>query len=369
MKTAISQQIFQMIDERYPNLPEAKNYHGKWSYDFGVILMGYRRAFEATGDEKYFHFIQQTMDYFVQEDGTIAGYDFSARNLDHVNNGKLLFLLYAKTQQEKYKIALDRLYLQLQKMPRTKSGGFWHKKIYPNQMWLDGIYMAEPFYAEYAVTFCKGEGIEDVLHQFELIYEKTLDEQTGLLYHAWDEACVQPWANKKTGQAPHFWGRSMGWYMLALTDTMRLLDKNSAGFARLAKLFIKCFAAIQKVQDKTTHVWYQVLDEGTRHGNYLEASCSSMFVAGAAAAVSLGVLSDEEKNWVQESYQGLLDEFVLTTSEGWINLIHNCEVAGLGGAEHRDGSFVYYVSEPIITNDFKGLGAFLQASLAVENLK
>ena len=368
MKTALSQQIFQMMAERYPNLPESKNYHGKWSYDLGVILMGYRRAYETTGEQKYFDYIKETMDYFVQEDGTIKGYQFASQNLDHVNNGKLLFVLYKETGAEKYKTAMDKIFEQLQHQPRTASGGFWHKQIYPNQMWLDGIYMGSPFYAEYVLTFKNGEGLDDVMHQFELIYQNTLDAKTGLLYHAYDEARVQPWADKTTGHAPHFWGRAMGWYMLALTDTMSLLKKDSAEFNTLADIFNKCLAALRKVQDDNAHVWYQVLDLGARHGNYLEASCSSMFVAASAAAVKLGVLPASQTAWVKMSYQGLLDEFVLTTKEGWVNLLHNCEVAGLGGDDMRDGSFVYYVSEPIITNDFKGLGAFLQASLAVENL-
>ncbi len=352
--------------ERYPSLPEVKRYHGKWSYDFGVVLKGIQAAYQQTKEEKYFNYIQETMDFFIQEDGSIKNYSYESMNIDYVNNGKLLFLLYQETGAEKYKKALDTLFDQLQHMPRTSEGGFWHKKIYPYQMWLDGLYMGAPFYAEYLLTFKNGEGMEDVIKQFELCYRHTLDETSGLLYHAWDEKKEQFWADSKTGVSPNFWGRSMGWFMMALADTMTLLEGEQQ--AKLQTMFIDCLTALQKVQDKQTHTWYQVLDQGARHGNYLEASASSMIVYAAAKALKAGLLEENWRDFVKKSYQGLVDEFVFYTEEGWINLIRNCEVAGLGGEDKRDGSFVYYISEPIITNDFKGYGAFLQATVVMEPL-
>lgn len=366
---SLKEQVLQMMLERYPFLPTTKKYQGKWSYDFGVILMGIKEAYQETEDPQLFAYIKETLDYFIQEDGSIRNYTYESMNIDFVNNGKLLFLLYQKTGQEKYKLALDTLFEQLQHMPRTSEGGFWHKKIYPYQMWLDGLYMGAPFYAEYLLTFCDGAGLEDVLLQFELCYQHTLEQKTGLLYHAWDERKSQPWADPKTGQAPNFWGRAMGWYVLALSDTLSLLPKSSSEQQRLAVLLEKSLTALFKVQDPVKKVWYQVLDQGQRHGNYLEASASCMIVAAAAKALHTGALNATWKERIQESYAGLIAEFVLFTKEGWINLIRNCEVAGLGGDEERDGSFVYYVSEPIIANDFKGLGAFIQAVVAYEKLK
>lgn len=366
--TQVALKALDTILNRYPLLPELSSYQKKWSYDYGVVLKGIQLAYKITGEEKYFNYIKDTLDLFVEENGNIIGYDLKKQNLDFINNGKLLFMLYEKTGEEKYKLALDLLFSQLKTQPRTPEGGFWHKAIYPEQMWLDGIYMGDPFYVEYLLTFNKGEGLKDVIKQFQLCYDNTVDEKTGLLYHAFDAKKVQEWADPKTGHAPNFWGRAMGWYMMALVDTMELLENTSEEFKTLSTIFKKLYLALKNVQDKKSHVWYQVLDQGQRHGNYLEASCSSMFVYAFSKALTLNVIPETEKNFILESYTGLLNEFVLYTKEGWVNLIHNCQVAGLGGADKRDGSFVYYVSEPIITNDFKGYGAFLQAALTVENL-
>lgn len=364
----LSEVALDTVLERYPLLPEVKRYHGKWSYDFGVVLKGIEAAYLQTKDQKYFDYIQKTMDFFIQENGSIKNYSYESMNIDHVNNGKLLFLLYRETGSEKYKKAMDTLFDQLQNMPRTTEGGFWHKKIYPYQMWLDGLYMGSPFYAEYLLTFKDGNGLEDVIKQFELCYKHTLDKKTGLLYHAWDEKKEQFWADPETGLSQNFWGRSMGWFMMALADTMELLEGREEQ-NKLKRIFNDCLTALGKVQDPQTKTWYQVLDQGDRDGNYREASASSMIVYAAAKALRLNLIDQSWEKFVSESYQGLVQEFVFYTSEGWVNLIRNCEVAGLGGEDRRDGSFVYYISEPVITNDFKGYGAFLQATLVMEPLQ
>ena len=363
----LSQRALDTIFERYDLLPKEKRYHGKWSYDIGVVLMGVKIAYEQTKDPKYFDYIKNTMDFYITEDGSIKGYEKDKMNIDYVNNGKLLFLLYKETGEEKYKLAMDTLYDQLQKMPRTSDGGFWHKKIYPNQMWLDGLYMGSPFLAEYLVTFKEGKGLEDVFKQFDLCYHHTLDEKSGLLYHAWDEKREQFWADSETGHSPNFWGRAMGWYMMALVDTMTIV-KEVRDISPLQEIFTKCLTALEKVQDSTTNVWYQVLDKGNHRGNYLEASASSMIVCATAKALNKGFIKKEWSDFLDKSYRGLTEEFVFITDEGWVNLIRNCQVAGLGGDDKRDGTFVYYISEPIITNDFKGYGAFLQAALTMEPL-
>lgn len=363
----LSQVALTTLFERYPILPQTKTYHGKWSYDIGVVLQGVKMAYLQTNEAVYYDYIQETMDYYIQEDGSIKGYNYESMNIDYVNNGKLLFLLYKETKKEKYKKALDLLFKQLENMPRTSEGGFWHKKIYPNQIWLDGLYMGTPFLAEYLLTFKKGERMAEVIHHFELCYNRTVDSKTGLLYHAWDEKKEQFWANPQTGLSPNFWGRSMGWYMMALVDTIELLQ-GSTDTKTLEEIFVRCLKALKKVRDENTHVWYQVLDQGERHGNYLEASASSMIAYATAKALRLKVLSDEWRSFSQETYQGVINEFIFLTNEGWLNLTRNCEVAGLGGEDARDGSFVYYISEPIITNDFKGYGAFLQAALENEPL-
>ena len=365
--TKLSEVALNTLFERYQLLPNERVYHGKWSYDIGVVLQGVKEAYLQTNEKKYLNYLKETLDFYIQEDGTIKNYDFDAMNIDHINNGKLLFLLYQETGEEKYRQALDLLYLQLEKMPRTSEGGFWHKKIYPHQMWLDGLYMGAPFLAEYLLTFADGQGLTEVIKQFRICYQHTVDAQSGLLYHAWDEKKVQFWADPQTGCSANFWGRSMGWFMMALIDTIALIE-SPALTEELQTMFHRCLQALAKVRDKEKKVWYQVLDKGQQHGNYLEASASSMICYAAAKARNIGVLDESWDLFIQETYQGIIDEFVFITANGWLNLTRNCQVAGLGGADKRDGSFVYYISEPIITNDFKGYGAFLQASLLLEPL-
>lgn len=364
----LSTKIMTTLLERYPILAESHNYNGKWSYDYGVVLRGVLAALKDDERPEYIAYVADNMDYFIEEDGTIARYNYDAMNIDHINNGKILFFLYEQTNEEKYKIALDRLFDQLAHMPRTSEGGFWHKQIYPYQMWLDGLYMGAPFYAEYLVRFKDGEGLDDVVKQFELCYRHTLDEKTGLLYHAWDEKREQEWADPETGLSQNFWGRSIGWYMMALVDVIELLAESYEKRHILIDQYRKLLQALKAVQDPKAKVWYQVLDKGQERGNYLESSASSMIVYAAAKGYDMGLLDDSWLAFIQDSFQGLQDEFIFYTKEDWVNLTRSCEVAGLGGADKRDGSYVYYISEPIITNDFKGYGACLQAAVYAEKV-
>ncbi|MGI8384294.1 glycoside hydrolase family 88/105 protein [Robertmurraya sp. P23] len=357
------------IMERCPRLYENRGYNGKWSYDYGVILKGFERVWNVTGEEKYFTYIKENMDYFVQDDGSIKGYRLDEYNIDHINNGKMLFVLYKETGEEKYKKAAELLHKQLRSHPRTSEGAFWHKQIYPYQIWLDGLYMGSPFYAEFLTTFANGEGLEDVIQQFQISYRHLLDKETNLLYHAWDEKKVQPWADQHTGLSENFWGRSMGWYLLAIVDTLEIIPKETKGRDFLVEILNRTLQALVNYQDPASGVWYQVTDKAGEKGNYLEASCSSMFVCAIARGIRLGVLDRQEwQEQLVKSHQGLLDEFVLLTKEGWINLNKNCQVAGLGGEDRRDGTYTYYISEPVICNDQKGLGAFLQALAEFEEV-
>ncbi|MEK4509875.1 glycoside hydrolase family 88/105 protein [Paenibacillus sp. FSL K6-2524] len=357
------------IMERCPKLYEDKDQQGKWAYDNGVVLKGFEYLWKQTGERKYFQFIQDNMDYFIQEDGSIRGYQLDEYNIDHINNGKLLFCLYKETKQEKYKKAADLLREQLKSHPRTSEGAFWHKKIYPYQIWLDGLYMGAPFYLEYLLTFEEGQGIDDVTKQFILCDKHTRDSETGLLYHAWDEQHLQPWCDSETGLSSNFWGRSLGWYVMALVDVLELLPTEHADYDELVRILNETLSALKKYQDRETGVWYQVVNLGGRKGNYLEASASSMIVYTMAKGIRLGVLNDTWYESLDSAYLGLIIEFVLETKEGWVNLNKNCQVAGLGGADGRDGTYAYYISEPIVTNDQKGIGAFLQACAEYEQLR
>jgi unsaturated rhamnogalacturonyl hydrolase len=363
MKTANS------IMERTPKLYEDKGKHGKWSYDYGVVLKGFELLFKQTGDRKYLQFIQDNMDYFIQEDGSIRGYTLGEYNIDHINNGKLLFTLYQETKQEKYKLAATSLREQLRTHPRTSEGVFWHKEIYPHQIWLDGLYMGSPFYLEYLLTFEEAQGLDDVTKQFILCEKHTKDSETGLLYHAWDEKHVQLWCNPETGQSPNFWGRSLGWYLMALVDVLEILPSAHVDYGELVRILNDTLSSLKKYQDDESGVWYQVVNLGERKGNYLEASASSMITYAMAKGIRLDVLDKSWNDPLDQAYKGLITEFVLETKEGWVNLNKNCEVAGLGVGEKRDGTFEYYISEPIIMNDQKGIGAFLQACGEYEQLR
>lgn len=355
-----SQKMADSIIERYPKLYVSKQYNEKWSYDYGVVLKGFEKVWKQTGDQKYFDFIKSNMDFFIDKAGSIRNYSKEKFNIDFINNGKILLFLYKETKDERYKKAADMLRDQLQNHPRTSEGAFWHKQIYPYQIWLDGLYMGSPFYLEYIQSFENGD-ISDVIKQFELCDKHTRSESTKLRHHAWDEKKVQPWCNPETGLSEHYWSRSLGWYLMALIDVIEMLPEDSEGREKLVWIFTDTLEGVVNFQDESG-TWYQIIDQGERKPNYLESSGSSMFLYALAKGKRLGLLTEDK--WdasTNRAFDGIIEEFVLITKEGWVNLNMCCEVAGLGGDEERDGSFAYYMSEPIIMNDFKAVGAFIQA--------
>jgi unsaturated rhamnogalacturonyl hydrolase len=337
----------------------------RWSYDQGVILKGVEGAWKLTGNGAYFNYIQHSMDFYVREDGSIYDYKHDEFNIDHINNGKLLLLLYRVTGKEKYKKAIDLLRSQLKTHPRTYEGGFWHKKIYPNQMWLDGLYMGQPFFAEYAATFHDDKAFDDITRQFVLMEQHARDNKTGLLFHAWDASKEQLWANKTTGQSPHVWARAMGWYGMAMVDVLDYFPKNHPGRDSIIKILNRYAIAVLANQDKTTSVWYDILDMPRKPKNYIEASASSMFVYTLLKGIRKGYLPATYAVAAKKGYTGLLSNFI-KVDNGQTNLHGTVSVSGLGGKPYRDGSFDYYMSEPVVVNDAKGMGAFIQASVEME---
>ncbi|PWS27702.1 glucuronyl hydrolase [Pedobacter yonginense] len=339
----------------------------KWSYDMGVVLEGAAAVWRNTGNGKYFKYIQNSMDAYIDKDGNIRTYKAEDFNIDNVKNGRALLLLYKVTGQQKYLTAATKLYDQLQQQPRTKEGGFWHKKIYPNQMWLDGLYMGEPFYAEYAALMNKEAAFDDVAKQFILMEKYARNEKTGLLYHGYDESKTEQWANKTTGKSPNIWARAMGWYMMALVDVLDNFPKNHPKRAELIAILNRTAKATVQYQDAKSGVWFDIVDLPTRKGNYLEASASSMFVYGLAKGVRMGYLPQSYRAAAYKGYAGLKKEFITTAGAERINLNGTVSVSGLGGKpKYRDGSFEYYISEKVITNDPKGVGAFICAAAEME---
>jgi unsaturated rhamnogalacturonyl hydrolase len=338
----------------------------KWTYEQGVLLTGMEAVWLNTGDGRYFDYIKRVVDRYVAEDGTIKTYKAADYNIDNVQPGRVLLLLYKVTGQEKYRKAAASLREQLKTHPRTSEGGFWHKKVYPSQMWLDGLYMGEPFYAEYARTFGEAEALDDVAKQFILMETHSRDAKTGLLYHGWDESKQQQWADKTTGRSPNFWGRAMGWYSMALVDSLEHFPAGHPRRAELLAILGRLAASVEKFQEPQTGLWYQVLDAGGMKGNYLEASASAMFVYSLAKAVRLGYLPESYLKVAQKGWAGIQRQFVEEAAGGGVNFKGTVSVAGLGGNPYRDGSYAYYLSEPVVTNDAKGVGAFLMAAAEME---
>ncbi|MFM6975441.1 MAG: glycoside hydrolase family 88 protein [Sphingobacteriaceae bacterium] len=338
----------------------------RWSYDQGVILEGIDGLWRRTGNPEYFRYMQKSMNFFVGQDGTIRTYKQTDFNIDNVKNGRTLLSLYKVTGQPQYFKAATTLWEQLQKQPRTNEGGFWHKKIYPYQMWLDGLYMGQPFYAEYAALVKNEQAFDDIANQFIWMEKHARDPKTGLLYHGWDESKAEQWANKITGQSPHFWGRAMGWYGMALVDVLDNFPKNHPKRKELLAILNRFAAAVKKVQDPKSGLWYDILDLPQGKGNYHEASASSMFVYTLAKAVRMAYLPSSYFAVANKGYEGIKTEFIESAGPGQVNLKGTVSVSGLGGKPYRDGSYTYYLSEKVITNDPKGVGAFLLAANEME---
>ena len=334
----------------------------KWSYDLGVVYEGFEGIWKRTGDATYFKTMQKSMDSYLSKEGTINNYKQNDFNIDNVKNGRTLLMLYKVTGQQKYFKAATLLWDQLQQQPRTKEGGFWHKKIYPNQMWLDGLYMGEPFYAEYAALIKNDKVFDDIANQFIWMEKNSIDTKTGLMYHGWDESKTEQWANKVTGRSPHFWGRAMGWYGMALVDVLDNFPTNHPKRKELLSILSRFAVAVQKVQDAKSGLWYDILDMPKGKGNYHEASASSMFVYTYAKAVRMGYLPKTYFAIADKGFKGISSSFVERVDADKINLKGTVSVSGLGGKPYRDGSYEYYMSEKVVVNDPKGVGAFLLAA-------
>jgi unsaturated rhamnogalacturonyl hydrolase len=336
--------------------------YDRWDYTAGLVLLALDRVGAATHDPTYAAYVKKSVDSLVRADGTIATYAASEYNLDQINEGRILFPLADRTHDPRYSRAAETLRAQLRTHPRTSEGGFWHKQIYPQQMWLDGLYMAEPFYAEYAKRHADTAAMNDVARQFVLVARHLRDPKTGLFYHAWDSARQQPWANPETGLSKNFWGRAVGWYMMAIVDVLDYLPEAHTDRPELIRVLKDLAGAVERVRDPATGVWWQVLDQPNRDKNYLEASGSAMFVYAFAKGARLGYLDSSYRRIADRAFDGMLKQFVTTDADGLVSINKICKVAGLGGNPPRDGSYEYYVSEPVVSNDYKGVGAFILAA-------
>ena len=375
--TAKAPMSLEVVRSEMRRNPEASFIDGqegklKWNYTTGLELKAMLDVYchSERSEESLLDYVDSWYDAIIDSTGRICKYRKENWSLDHICPGRTLFQLYDLTGKEKYRAAMDPLYSQLRGQPRTPEGGFWHKFVYPNQMWLDGLYMAEPFYAEYTNRFVtdsleRDANYRDIVLQFTLAYDKCLDPSTGLLRHAWDSSHKMFWCDPDTGRSAHAWGRAMGWYSMALVDVAELLPEGSEYKDSLIGLLGICCASLPLYADLSSGMWYQVLDRPYGEGNYLEASCSAMFVYAWLKAARLGYVSGLEG--ARMAYESLLSTFV-TVEDGLVNLNRCCEVAGLGGKGARSGDYEYYINERVRSNDPKGIGPLIWAALEYEQL-
>jgi unsaturated rhamnogalacturonyl hydrolase len=337
-----------------------------WTYEQGVQLKAVEHVWHATGNPKYFDFIKRGMDFWFDAAGNLARYNPEEYNLDNITPGRALLTLYRETGEEKYKKAIERIRSQLKTHPRTKEGGFWHKKIYPYQMWLDGLYMAQPFYAEYSLVW-KEDNWNDIANQFSWMEQHARNAKTGLLHHGWDESKQQRWADKETGASPHAWGRAMGWYAMALVDVLDYFPKDHPRRKSLIAILKREAEAITRYQDKDG-LWWDIPDLADKGKNYHESSCAAMFVYALAKGVRLGYLPEKFLETARKGWAGIRKEFIKALPGGNLDWEGTVSVSGLGGKNYRDGSFDYYMSEKVRTNDAKGIGPAVMAAVEMEKL-
>jgi len=342
--------------------------HRRWDYTQGVVLGAIERVGLARRDAAMIRYVDANMARWVTHMGDITGYQLDEYNLDEVSQGRLLFGTLQRTRDERYRYAAVMLREQLRTQPRTAEGGFWHKKIYPQQMWLDGLYMGQPFFAQFAKTFNEPAAFDDIARQFLLVARHTRDPRTGLMYHGWDAAKAQPWADTATGLSPNFWGRAMGWYVMGVVETLDHFPADHPDRGAIIKTLADAAEGIARVQDPVTGLWWNVMDQPDRAGNYLEASASSMFAYALAKAARLGYVDARYRAVAERGFDGLLTNLVRENPDGTVSLVNVVQVSGLGGSprrdgSYRDGSFAYYASEPVVTDDYKGVGPFILAAL------
>ena len=336
----------------------------KWKYD--LAMLGQAMC-NLDPDTTYNNYYKDFIDYFVNEEGSLKKYERMKYNLDYFNPAKGLLKFYKNTGDKKYRIAIDTILSQLENQPRTKDGGYCHKKIYNGQIWLNSSYMYTPFLVNYANTFNQPQWIDTVLFQLQYTYNVTADPADGLMYHAWDETRSEVWANPQTGLSPNKWGRGMGWYMMALADVLDLMPDNYNGRDKIEDIFRDTAHALLKVRDEKSKLWYQILDKANKEYNYPETSCSAMFIYAFAKGANMGVLPEKFRDVGVESLEALIKQSVLTDTDRRLTLTNISGAAGLGMKSYRNGTFEYYINQKKIDNDAKGVAPFLMAITELKN--
>jgi unsaturated rhamnogalacturonyl hydrolase len=340
-----------------------------WKYEVGTLLDGMAAMYQVTRDPRYLEYVRATVDPLLTADGEVKEFKPEAHSLDNLEMGRAALFLYGETHEKRYAATAREMRRELQAQPRLTNGGFWHKQIYPNQMWLDGAYMAEPFYAQYAKTFSEAKDFADIAHQLLLMDQFMRDPKTGLLHHGWDESKQMAWADKTTGLSPEVWARAMGWYAMALVDVLEWFPPDDPQRAALISALGRTAAAIVATQNREDGLWRDVLSGPDEAANFEESSAACMFVYALAKGSRMGWIGPAFKSDALRGWKGIERTFVRSTADGkGLQLEETVAVSGLGGKPYRSGTYEYYVHEKVVTNDLKGLGAFLLAGSEMERL-
>lgn len=330
--------------ENAKDLPPEKLFH----YHQGVFLSGMMNIYELCKDEKYYNYIKEWVDSIIQDDGSIDTYD--PTRLDDIQPGILLFPIYKRTNEKKYLTALNTLIDILRSWKKNQAGGFWHKDMHPNQMWLDSLYMGGPIQAEYATFNDEPHFLDTAIQQAIIMYENMYDEESGLMFHAWDESKEVDWADPVTGLSSEVWGRALGWYVVAILDILQFTPQNHPDRAKLIEIEKKILNNIVKYRDPKEKMWYQVVNKGEKEGNWIENSCSCLYTAAIAKAVRMNILDSSFKDYANECFQAL-DASLEHDGE---NVLVNGVCVGTGVKDYQG-----YIERPTVKNDLHGVGAFL----------
>ncbi len=357
-------QLLEQSDAQHPAWNMEKIRQGtpnKWNYIDGCMMTAVLAMYRMTGEKRYLDFVQRFMDGFVQPDGSIQTYSVEEFNLDNVNPGKTLIALYQSTGQERYRKAMELVRSQLEQQPRTKAGSFWHKKIYPHQVWLDGLYMAQPFYMQYETLYNGKQGCLDSFKQFQTVHDRMRQPETGLYYHGYDESRSMDWADPCIGCSPNIWLRSLGWYLVGLVDTLEAMDEQMYYEYRWMKDELLQLVKAMLPYQQPDGMFYQLPALPQQPGNYLETSGTALFAYGVLKGVRLGYLPSETAQAAEKAFFGTTDRYLSIQPDGSIQLGGICLVAGLGGPTRRNGSVEYYLSEPVVENEAKGVAPLILA--------
>lgn len=345
----------------------------KWDYCHGLELRAMLYVARKYNREDILDYALSYADTMVNADGTIKKYKITDYSLDRINSGKYLFDVYDLTGEERYKNALDLLRSQFENQPRNEDGTFWHKKIYPHQVWLDGIYMGSPYLVEYASRYESGEqqatDYADAINQMIQAAKLTYDAESGLFRHACDVSRQMFWCDSITGHSQHCWGRALGWYAMALVDNLEMIPTDSPQREQVVEIIQYLASQLQRYADKETGLWYQVMDRSGEAGNYLESSASCMFTYALYKGVRIGVLPSSYLTVADKAWNNILDRFIKVDENGLVSITEVCAVAGLGGKNNRPGDYNYYITEMKRDNDAKAVGPFILAALEVEMLQ